>query len=1066
MSTENEEKSGLDLNEEAGPESQKSKLLYTREFLLSLSELDVCKRLPSGFDQSLLSEFEDTSQDRFRISGGLPSQGYKRTEYGSSPPTRGDSSNFSRGIHGRWDSRSSARSDRDSDSQSDMESDSGRRYGNQSRRAVQVPEHDGLLGSGSFPRPPGFAVGSSTSKFRVNSESHQLSKSNEPYQPPRPYKAGPLSRRETNDSFNDETFGSSESTNEDREEEERKRRDSFELLRKEQHKAFLERQKLNPGKGKDDFMSSLVEDSKDDKRSKGRSSVLDGPVPTNDSKPVISSAPVSRPLVPPGFVSAAADKSAGTKATTNPQLEVVDELEGSLLHSKVTNLLNGASYNQERMQPMVPLKASDQQLGNIGIDVSVNGSKSSAMDTSSKLIGKDAQFYETPKLLEVPEKTKNGGITEPSPHDMMKGKFVHGSGPPASTSILDKLFGNALALDGGDSSSSIEPSNAKVDDKWISSDVNSSKFAQWFLEEEKNQIDDVTSCGSNNLLSLIGGGEKGLPHAFDGKTTEQILPDLSVQNSAYEGRDRRSSSVLVTAADTGKTKHEFFSTNNNNKPEEFPAVLTCEDLEQSILSEIPGSGSSLPATEHGWNVGSHQKAPQQKANVDDHAAQHLLSLLQKGTSLNFSGPSAIHGTKSVDSVHVVEEPGSGAPGISIRSSSEHSSASGKPLTLETLFGTAFMKELQPVGVPIASEKGKAGITKVDGPESHGISYPEIDAGLLRSTSDMASNVPGLRNGVQPSNQWQQIKSDRTEEQLVGFHSRNKADSSQIRSDLVSRLGGLDASGGIGFPEEDNLIKGSHHLNPPEPLHGRSASNKIEGMAIEETGVGIAEKLAALNAPFRDERLMTRGQEGPPFGRSPYDMRELEVQYQNMRVRPSPQQLHAPQMNHAGSMFHQFDSHSPNTQMKFMSPENIIHRDAPNNLFPGNMLQPPFHQPNNTITGFNPSPQNPLLQQMHMTGNFPPHMSHGFPRGAPGAQHPNSQMPGFTPDGNSMQGFPFGQRQPNLGPLGMPPHGPGVDSGTSRPDPLQMLMEMELKSKGAKQNHPLSGQELDMGFGYR
>lgn len=45
----------------------------------------------------------------------------RRNEYGSSPPTRGDSSGYSRGIQGRWDTRSSGRTDRDSDTQSDWD---------------------------------------------------------------------------------------------------------------------------------------------------------------------------------------------------------------------------------------------------------------------------------------------------------------------------------------------------------------------------------------------------------------------------------------------------------------------------------------------------------------------------------------------------------------------------------------------------------------------------------------------------------------------------------------------------------------------------------------------------------------------------------------------------------------------------------------------------------------------------------------------------------------------------------------------------------------------------------
>lgn len=92
--------------------------------LLSLLLLSVAACLSYYLYFISASEFEDTSygnQDRQRIQGNLPLQGFRRGEYSSSPPTRGESGNHSRGIY-RWDSRSSARSDRDSDSQSDKDS--------------------------------------------------------------------------------------------------------------------------------------------------------------------------------------------------------------------------------------------------------------------------------------------------------------------------------------------------------------------------------------------------------------------------------------------------------------------------------------------------------------------------------------------------------------------------------------------------------------------------------------------------------------------------------------------------------------------------------------------------------------------------------------------------------------------------------------------------------------------------------------------------------------------------------------------------------------------------------
>lgn len=66
--------------------------------------------------------------------------------------------------------------------------DSGRHYG---KRSWQVPEHDGLLGSGSFPRPAGFTAGISAPKVRPN-DTYQLNRTNEPYHPPRPYKVSLL----------------------------------------------------------------------------------------------------------------------------------------------------------------------------------------------------------------------------------------------------------------------------------------------------------------------------------------------------------------------------------------------------------------------------------------------------------------------------------------------------------------------------------------------------------------------------------------------------------------------------------------------------------------------------------------------------------------------------------------------------------------------------------------------------------------------------------------------------------------------------------------------------------
>ncbi|KAJ6729526.1 CHORISMATE SYNTHASE [Salix viminalis] len=1026
MSLQSEDQLGLNQYLETSNEPQKKlKISYAREFLLSLSELDICKKLPSGFDESLPSEFKDILQDRFRIPVSSSSQSSRRNDYSSSPPTRGDSGNFFRGTHGRWDSRSSGRSDRESDSQSDWDSDSGRRYINRSRRPWQVPEHDGLLGSGSFPKPSTYAAGPSAPKFRSNDQ-FQLNRNNEPYQPPRPYKAVPHLRREINDSLNDETFGSSESTSEDRAEEERKRRASFESMRKEQHKAFQENQKPEKSKDKFDF-TELLEDSKDDKRLLNRTNELDKtviqPLPTNEvDKPLYpSQAPVPRPLVPPGFSTMIAEKSTGTRSLTNPHpSEVGNELELSLLQAKGTRVLDWTSDNQDGKQSSDGMHLNLQQPGSPIARVSINKKSENilniapVLDISSKKTGS-----KTSNLSEVVIASDNCEVIDLDAEDVPGDKNVGESGSSHSTSILDKLFGSALTLNdtATGSSSFIEHHDVKADDRWSPQTSQSSKFAQWFIEEEKKPVDILSSGRPNDLLSLIGGGEKGGSQV---KAINHMLPTLPFQSS--ELVDRHLSSNLKPVSVENNEKRS-----NTDKLDAIPAVLTCEDLEQSILSEITENGSTLLPPVHGWSGGD-VKIEQQKAEY--HASQHLLSLLQMGTGLDNTAPSANLGISIADRLQNTEVRNpSNAPPKPRDADAENIPNSGKVLTLETLFGTAFMKELQPVGTPVSSQRDSVGYSSDKASESLGLSIPVMDDGLLPPTAETVLSMSSHRSGVLASKQRQQIVSDRTVEHLIGFDPQNEVDSSHLRTELGSKIGGFDGSVGIKLPEEDSLIAGSDPLNLQNFLLARNSA-KSELLRTPGTSVDIAEKLAALNSGFRDERPVV-GQDSQPFLRGPYDMRESDVQFHNLHVQSSSSQHLPPQLNHPVPMFHPLDSHpaNMNAQMKLAVPENI-HHGSPNHQFSANMFRPPFNHPSSTLTGFDRSTHNSMLSQMHMHGNFPPaHLRSEFPRGAPLHPHPSNQVTGFMQESGPMQGFPFGQRQPNFGALGIPPQ--AIDDGGRR-----------------------------------
>lgn len=1075
MSLENEDGNSADKGLEAFHESQRPKISYTREFLLSLSELDICKKLPSGFDRSVLGEFEDTShgiQDRPRSHGSLPLQGFRRNDYSSSPPTRGDAGNYSRGVFGRWDNRSSGWNDKESDSQSVIDSDSGRRYGNQSRRPWQNSEHDGLLGSGSFPRPAGFAAGATGPKVQAN-DHNQLNRSTEPYHPPRPFKAVPHARSNVTDSLNDETFGSSECTSQDRAEEERRRRASFELMRKEQQKVLQEKHKLNTNKHKSDGLSDLsvlVEEPKEDKGLFETNNELDsGIVAVSDNDSGKSQGSTSRPLVPPGFRSTVLEKSSGQKTLISFHEKEVPKPEGEeiRLHAKAKPVQNGTLDNQGDRQSATEMDLSEKHLEdknihipnpNWGIDMANSSSK---LEVPTEKLALDNHLYRISGLSEVNETVDDGEVIELMTKKLIgeKNNTVSNSTRESSTSILEKLFGGASTVNTGGSSGFIEHHDSKPDEIWSPSNSRSSKFAQWFNDDEKKLMDDLSSGRPNDLLSLIVGGEKVGSQVSTTKATELMPPEFSCESS--EITNRITASIPSAATETSE---QFYNSSKDAIPS-APVVLTCEDLEQTILSEYSEKSSISQPVVQDWTISApdtqHTKA------VDSNASHHLLSLLQKGTGFEAMTPSTNVDIGSLEKPLVSEVGGANILlDMPKQANAENIHNSGQSLTLETLFGTAFMKELQSVDAPVSVQRGSAGSARTDITEPHGLS----DDGSFSSTVDVVG--PNRRiheSNVLASNQKQPTKSDKIENWLRFDDPRIEVDSLQFQSEVVPRRTGFDGAVEIQLPEEESLITLGDSMNQHKPMFGNSYPREF---LLPNGPVDIAEKLAALKSGFRGERSMA-AQEGHPFGRGPFDLLEPDRQYQNLHAQPSPPHIHGPQTSHhRRTLFHSSDPHPAhiNSQMRF--PEHVGQHDAPpNHQFPASMLRPPFHHPDTRVTGFDLPTHQQMLQQMQMPGNFPPpHLLREFPRGSPLPPHPSHQATNLTQE-DTLQGFPFSHRQPNIGGLGMPL--PAPDAGGNHPEAFQRLMEMELRAK-SKQIHPfgvghsqgMHGHELDMGFRYR
>ncbi|XP_039011953.1 uncharacterized protein LOC120141085 [Hibiscus syriacus] len=283
-----------------------------------------------------------------------------------------------------------------------------------------------------------------------------------------------------------------------------------------------------------------------------------------------------------------------------------------------------------------------------------------------------------------------------------------------------------------------------------------------------------------------------------------------------------------------------------------------------------------------------------------------------------------------------------------------------------------------------------------------------------------------------------MHSDGFEDHLLGFNDAPSAvDSSHLRAGLGSKLGGLNGSAEIGLPEEDSLLGVS---NPVKLQNFMAGSVKPELLPFQGAPVDVAEKLAALKAVFKDERPVVGEKKGQPFPPGTYEVRGPDIPFHNNNIQASSPHLR-PQLNYGGPLFPSLDSHPSkiSSQMKFMSPEGIIHHDVPpNHQFPASMLRP-LHHPSSGLTGFDPSIHHPMLQRTHMPGNFPPpNLQRGFSCVEPPPPHSNNRMTGLLPELNPMHRLQLGpghrHLQPNFAGLGMPP-GHDVGSGSHHPEAL-------------------------------
>lgn len=455
---------------------------------------------------------------------------------------------------------------------------------------------------------------------------------------------------------------------------------------------------------------------------------------------------------------------------------------------------------------------------------------------------------------------------------------------------------------------------------------------------------------------------------------------------------------------------------SNSKQEAVSAVLTCEDLENSILSGFSESNKMsqpLPQQPQPLLHRGHNNAglEAQSPNIDDRASLHLLSLLNKGTDMV---PNPHMNTKSSYKVDSFEgESGGNAPN-SLREAHDSAPANpGQSSTLETLFGTNFMKELQSGGAPVSSQRDIGGCSaRVEGmePGPQGFHSTHINDNILPGVE---GDLVASGSGTLAPNQRQQSGVEKMEGQYSLFDNfQTEAHRPSLHAQVQSKLGYVtDRQGEMRFAEEN-------HLNSvggdPLSLQGFMPPAKAERGDL----FNIAEQLATINGNFKPQAFRI------PFDNNKGDPNSLQNHLH--RQRHSPQILPQQSYNYMG--FESYPGHS-DSQRNMIAEDSILHDLQSGYRIPSSM-RPTIRHPNGGVSGHgSPNQHHHLGQQMHMSGNFTtPHQFQGFVRGGPhpqaAASQPNHQVLGFVHEQNSMPeaAFPFSHQHSNFGGPRMPSPG--------------------------------------------
>ncbi|WOL13257.1 hypothetical protein Cni_G22026 [Canna indica] len=456
-----------------------------------------------------------------------------------------------------------------------------------------------------------------------------------------------------------------------------------------------------------------------------------------------------------------------------------------------------------------------------------------------------------------------------------------------------------------------------------------------------------------------------------------------------------------------------------DKSDSTPVPLTCEDVEQPILVDIEGSSTMQHGVQNP-RTRIDGKMEQQKSNINDHASQHLLSLLQKRT-------------KKEESVSTFR--------------------------FETLIGVSFMKEFQSAQAPVSTQRVlDSGANAMVLPTSVGFLFPNSDASFFSSSSgDHQPNMTIQEKNSVTSNHIH----DANLRYILGPDKEHE--NSFVEEQKLGVAGFVDRAPQIHLPNEDTLIIGSDALESvnSDPLSFVSSS-RTEGLFSQRSMDQLNGKLLN-DIPRNAEHVEPSILDGLPSFQNSHGLINSGNFYHRFQG-TSSQLPHL--IDHARSLHTGLDHLTyRNQQMKLIGLEGINH--DPRQNFHGNVV------PRNSSDHANgphvhPSAYHLISTQMPIPGNLPQQLPlPGYPRGVP-LSHLINHIPPFVAEVNNIQNGSLHHQQPNYGGFGV-----GLPGGGNHTEVFQRLMEMEMRAN-AKHVRPAAaghipctyGPEFGMNFRYR